>query len=180
MRTFREITSGADVGAAEMAGFLRRMPTSLPLEALYPSLRDVRRLALPWSAWTAVLVNLEALPGAVSRRWRDRMGRENLLLLERPSSADRGLGAGPIIGPTGQRSPSGGTLTHLCVSRDGASLRARACATTQTADPAELRTAVTESIAAEISCFLWEQMALPLTRAAPGGVGGSKLPHAHL
>jgi len=124
--------------------FLQRLPTSYPLEQILPSLRDIRRLELPWKG---LISHLEALPFTCCR-WRDSAEREHLVLLDNDDEDEDAY--------------SGGRVTHVSVSASGDAIRVRACCTNAISQQ-QLLTKINTSIAGELTVLLWEHMALPLT-----------------
>jgi hypothetical protein len=140
---WRRLKRGERPPLEEVLEFLQRLPTSYPLEQILPSLRDIRRLEL---AWQGLIAHLEALP-FTSSRWTST-DREHLLLLDNEDADDDVY--------------SGGRVTHVSVSAGGDALRVRACCTNAISQQ-QLLTQINTKIAGEITSWLWEHMAGPLT-----------------
>ena len=126
----------------EVVDFLQRLPTSCPLEEILPSLREIRRLELPWKG---VLESLERLP-FVSCRWRDNADEEHLILLESDDTDDEMYLDGRL---TWIRITGGAVHVHACCMA--------------LISPQLLLTHINTSIAGEVLVWLWEHMALSFT-----------------
>jgi len=136
-RIWRALLEGRSPGAADMDAFLKRLPTSMPLEQVFPSLRSLRRLQ---HQWHGLFTHLATLP-FIAYRWRDRFGREHLIILD-------GSGQGQLL--------------HFSRSEENNTLSARACCSRPVASASELVTHANEAVASAIACWIFKTLAVPL------------------
>jgi hypothetical protein len=167
---------------SELMAFLKALPVAVELDTIYPSLRSLRSLPLPWSA---LLLSLARLP-LRSCRWHDGK-REHLILLQRdpaPASAPASVHAGAAGAGAGAAATActggvhggalasvggvhGGSiwcsehLVHCEVRSSGTELRLRACSTRPLTETSELSSELTEVVANAIACWAWAAAFVP-------------------
>jgi hypothetical protein len=167
---------------SELMAFLKALPVAVELDTIYPSLRSLRSLPLPWSA---LLLSLARLP-LRSCRWHDGK-REHLILLQRdpaPASAPASVHAGAAGAGAGAAATActggvhggalasvggvhGGSiwcsdhLVHCEVRSSGTELRLRACSTRPLTETSELSSELTEVVANAIACWAWAAASVP-------------------
>jgi len=165
-RVWVELQRGSAPPPAELALFLRTLPTAVPLDALYPSLSALRRLRLPWAS---LLDALGGAGGSLLRpcRWGDGGEAAAAAALSSAEGAAAAAAADTAMVTASAAAAAtehlvllgearGGLLVHCASS--GASFRATVCSVKRIVRRDELLTEESEEVARGVAAWLWAQL----------------------